>query len=213
MASCTATVPSLVASGDQLYGQRICNQPFVNWAWDVFDFDWGDWDHGFGAEDPCNINLPLARTLNAIYCLTYSAEDYRNESYDADILHWGGRFARSHIDELDACCGDGSKVAATAWGVWDNYTDLYLVYFYQRSVPERAGTLIHESRHADGKGHDKGNLDSSWEYNGAWRWQVCWLSWFAATGVRTSAAMRTIARQRANTILATWFVKPPGFTV
>lgn len=214
MASCTATVPNLTASGDQLYGPRICNQPFVNWAWDVLDFDDGDWGHGFGVEDCCNINLPLARTFNAIWCLTYSAEDYRNESYDADILHWGGRYVRDHIDELDARCGDGSKVAMTRYGpIIDNYTELYLVFFYERGVPERAGTLVHESRHAGGKGHDQGNLDSSWDYNGAWRWHVCWLAWFAAKGARTSTAMRAMARQRANIILATGFVKPPGFTV
>jgi hypothetical protein len=90
-----------------------------------------------------------------------------------------------------------------------------MTFFYGRAVSERAGTLVHESRHAGGKEHDAGNKDSSWEYNGAWRWQVCWLSWFAgaAEPTRSTAAMRTVARQRGNIILTSEFTTPPGFTI
>ena len=31
MADCTYRVPDLNASGDALYGPRICNQPFIDW--------------------------------------------------------------------------------------------------------------------------------------------------------------------------------------
>lgn len=72
---------------------------------------------------------------------------------------------------------------------------------------------MHEARHADGKGHNRGNNDSSWGYNGAWRWHVCWLSWFNATATQTSAAMRTQARQRANNIINNNFETHPGFNV
>ena len=50
-------------------------------------------------------------------------------------------------------------------------------------------------------------------YNGAWRWQVCWLAWFAFEGTSTSAAMRTQATQRANNILNNNFDTNPGFNV
>ena len=216
MASCTATVPDLSASGDSLYGPRICWQPFVDWAWDAHDFDKGDWDQGFGYHSVCDVQRPLARTLNAIWCLNYSAEDYMDESYDRNILQWGGRYVREKIDELDARCGDGTYIAFTQWGGWifvDDWTQLHLGFFYSRAVSERAGVLVHEARHASGKGHNDGNNDSSWEYNGAWRWHVAWLAWFAFAGTRTSPAMRTLARQRANIILATRFTTPPGFTV
>ena len=214
MASCTVTVPDANVSGDALYGPRICSQPFIDWAWDAHDFDKGDWDEGFGWDDCCNISQPLARTFNAIWCLNYSASDYWNESYDLDILHWGRRFVREEIDELDGRCGDGTAYATTRTGfLVDNWTQLYLGFFYSLSVAERAGTLVHEARHADGKGHNDGNNDSSWAYNGAWRWHVCWLAWFWATGTRTTSALRTKARQRANLILATRFTTPPGFTV
>jgi hypothetical protein len=212
MTSCTFNVPDLNASGDNLYAPRICWQPFVDWAWDAFDFDEGDWDDGFGYENVCDKTRPLCRTMSGIWCLAYSAENYQNESYDSNILQWGCRFARNAIDELDGRCGDGS-IAYTQWGpLTDDKTELYLAYFAQ-AVSLRAGTLVHEARHADGKGHDSGKNDSSWEYNGAWRWQVCWLAWFAFAGTRTSTAMKTMATQRANNILNSNFATPPGFNV
>lgn len=214
MATCTYSVPNLGTSGDSLYGPKICKQSFIDWAWDAFDFDSGDWDDGFGYDNVCDNTKPLSRSMSGIWCLTYSSPRGLSESYNGNILEWGCRFARNAIDEVDGRCGDGSKVAYSQWGPFiDNKTELYLPFFYSRSVPERAGTLIHEARHADGRGHDSGNKDSSWAYNGAWRWHVCWLAWFAAEGTGTTPALKTLARQRANIILSTGFVTPPGFTV
>lgn len=215
MASCTYSVPDLEASGDNLYGPRICSQAFIDWAWAAFDFDREDWDEGFGYEEVCNNTQPLARALAGIWCLTYSSPNFPSESYSSNALEWGGRFAREEIDELDARCGDGSAFAAThAPGVGDAWTQLYLPFFYEMGVSLRAGTLVHEARHADGLGHDASNhRDSSWEYNGAWRFEVVWLAWFAFEGVNTSTAMRDQARDEANIILNTRFVNPPGFNV
>jgi len=212
MATCTATVPDLVTSGDTLYGPRICRQAFINWAWDAHDFDKKDWANGFGFYSVCDNRRPLSRTLSAIWCLNYSAADYMNESYSSNILQWGRRYVRERIDELDARCGSGN-IAYTKWGV-HNWTQLYLGFFYKRAVSERAGGLVHEARHASGKGHnDVNHNDSSWDYNGAWRWQVCWLAWFAHAGTRTSKPLKKLARQRANNILKTRFTSKPGFTV
>jgi hypothetical protein len=214
MASCTFTVPNLDDSGDSLYGPRICDQSFIDWAWDAHDFDEGDWDDGFGFDSVCDMNLPLGRALAGVWCLNYSADDYMNEDYSSDILHWGCRYVRENIDELDARCGDGNTIATTRTGGTgvDEWTQLFLLFFEQ-GVSLRAGTLVHESRHAGGNSHDDENNDSSWEYNGAWRWQVCWLAWFAFAGQRTSAALKTIARQRANTIIDSNFTTHPGFSV
>lgn len=213
MASCSYTVPDLNASGDTLYGPRACPQEFINWAWEVHDFDKEDWDEGFGYEAACDITQPLARTFNAIWCLNYSAEDYMNESYDSDILHWGCRWARENIDELDARCANGSYSAKTHHGgLADAWTQLYLLFFYNTDVPGRAAVLVHESRHASGTEHDAGDNDSSWGYNGAWRWHALWLAWFAAAGARTTPALKTAARQRANAILDSRFTTHPGFS-
>jgi len=214
MATCTYSVPNLDTSGDNLYGPRICWQPFIDWAWNAFDFDSGDWDDGFGYDNVCNNTQPLGRTLSGIWCLTYSSPNFPRESYDSNILEWGCRFARNNIDELDARCGSGDAFARTQWGAFANdWTQLFLPFFYDQGVSRRAGTLLHESRHADGKGHDRGNNDSSWGYNGAWRWHVAWLAWFAFEGQHTSTAMRTQATQRANNILNGNFETHPGFNV
>jgi hypothetical protein len=214
MAHCTYSVPDLDASGDNLYGPRICWQEFVDWAWDAFDFDKGDWDDGFGWENVCSNTMPLGRTMAAIWALTYSSPHFPRESYDSNILEWGCRFARNHIDEVDGRCGDGNAFAATWEGAFvDDRTELYMPFFYGENVVLRAGTILHESRHADGKGHDSGKNDSSWGYNGAWRWHVCWLAWFAFEAQFTTPALKTAATQKANNILNTRFDTPPGFNV
>ncbi len=214
MANCTATVPNLNTSGDNLYGPRICWQAFIDWAWDAFDFDKNDWDQGFGYHSVCDNRRPLSRTLSGVWCLTYSSPNFPRESYNSNILEWGCRFARNAIDELDARCGGGGAIARTQWGPFVNdWTQLYIPYWYGQGVSLRAGTLIHEARHADGKGHNSGNNDSSWGYNGAWRWQVAWLAWFAFEGRSTSTAMKNQARQRANNIINNNFDTHPGFNV
>jgi hypothetical protein len=217
MATCTFTPSNSSTSGDDMYVSGTCYQPFIDWAWDAYDFDKDDWDDGFGWETACDVNRPLCRTFDGIWCLTYSADDWWNDGYSSDkpILNWGSRYSRDSFDELDGRCGpsDGKTIARTQSGAGvDNWTQLYLPFFNQ-AASLRAGTLVHESRHAAGVGHDSGKKDSSWEYNGAWRWQVCWLAWFAFQGTRTSQAMRDLARQRANAILSNNFAKPPGFTV
>jgi len=212
---CTWTPSNTTTTGDTLYGPRICKQAFIDWAWDAFDFDKGNWDDGWGYDQPCSIDRPLGRTFNAIWCLTYSGGSTPSATISSSIpiLKWGWRYAQENIDELDGECTKGNYWGWTVWGPFvDNYTNLYLPFF-NGGVPQRAALLLHEARHADGVGHDDGDNDSSWEYNGAWRWQVCWLSWFAAEGQRSTQILRDLARQSANGILGSRFTKPPGFTV
>jgi hypothetical protein len=214
MSDCTYIPGDLAASGDKLYGPRACNQNFVDWVWDAYDFDKGDWDDGFGWDEACNISMPLARTFNAIWALEYSAPDPYNESYSMPIINWAGRYSRSCIDELDGRCGDGTAYAYTTWGVIiDNKTELYMSFFYDLAAAVRAGTIIHEARHADWTGHDDENRDTSWDYNGAWRFHVCWLAWFMNQCPNTSPAMKSLARQRANSILGSMFTSDPGFRI
>jgi hypothetical protein len=226
MATCTASVPDKNTSGDNLYGSRICWQAFVDWAWDVFGFQASYWDDGFGYEDPCNTDRPLARTFNAIWLLAYSAEDYWNEEWNNNILHWGCRYARNQIDDLRSKCGDGSAWATAFHGLFvDDRVELYLGFFYSEDVPSRAGTIVHESRHMGGKSHNanfppssvfgagKSGADSSWAYHGAWMYDALYLWWFYADGRRTTSAMREAARQRAQLIIDNAFAAHPGYTI
>lgn len=215
MGSCSASPGDLNASGDNLYIPRSCYQPFIDWVWDAYDFDKGDWDDGFGYYQACDVGRPLARTFNGLWCLEYSAPDYWDESYSKPIINWAGRYARENLDELDGRCGSWSgPFATTYWGpIIDNKTELYMRFFFEAAVSQRAGTIIHEARHASWKGHDNDPDDSSWGYNGAWRYHVSWLAWFTFKCENTSAAMKTAAVQRANNILNNNFTTEPGFRI
>ena len=229
MASCTATVPDKDASGDNFYGQFICSQAYIDYFWYTYGFSGNKkfWDDGFGWHDPCNTSLPLARTFNACYALTYSAQDYLNDSWDApqNILQWGRRYLREEVDDLESKCGDGSAIARsfTGWFVNDR-VELYLGFFYTYTVVDRAADLLHEARHQDGKGHNAdlpagsvygtgGNADSNWDYQGAWTFHAGYLWWFYAAAVRTTSAMKERARQSANVIIDNAFAEHPGFSV
>jgi hypothetical protein len=226
MASCTYTVPDKNISGDNLYGPRICWQAFIDWAWYAHGFKKNYWDDGFGYEDCCNTDKPLARTFNAIWLLNYSAEDYWNEQWDNNILHWGRRYVRDQIDDLRSKCGDGSAIAAAFKGLFvDDRIELYLGFWYSKDVAGRAETLIHESRHMGGKSHNanfpsgsvfgagKSGADSSWDYKGAWMYGALYLWWFYADGRRTTWALRQQAKQRANLVIDNAFATHPGFTI
>ncbi|ABM05007.1 hypothetical protein Ping_3320 [Psychromonas ingrahamii 37] len=227
MASCTYSVPNMNTSGDNLYGPHICYQPFIDYAWNVYGFSGNKnyWDDGFGWHDPCNSTKPLARAFNACWLLTYSANDYTNDSWSSPILNWGRRYVRNNIDDLRAKCGDGSAIAASFSGFFVNdRVELYLGFFYSKDVPGRAETLLHESRHQGGKSHNANfpsgsvfgsgsGADSSWGYNGAWMYGALYLWWFFAAGARTTSAMRQRARQRGNLVIDNAFASHPGYSI
>jgi hypothetical protein len=89
----------------------------------------------------------------------------------------------------------------------------------------RASTLVHESRHLGGKGHNanfpkgsiygegKSGADSSWGYEGAWMFEVLYLWWFYADGRRTTQALKDRAKQEANLYIDNAFATHPGFTI
>ena len=230
MATCTYTVPDKNASGDNFYGAFICHQAYIDYFWYTYGFSGnkGYWDDGFGWDDPCNTNKPLARTFNGCYLLTYSAQDYLNDRWDApqNILQWGRRYVRNNIDDLHSMCGDGSAMAASfsGWFVNDR-VELYMPFFYQASVVERAGTLIHEARHQGGKGHNakfpsgsvfgagQDGADSSWGYQGAWTYEAGYYWWFYAYGARTTSAMKQRARQLGNMVIDNAFATHPGYSI
>lgn len=225
MANCTASVPDKNVSGDNLYAPRICWQPFVDWAWTTHGFNKPYWTNGWGYYDACNADLPLARTFNALWLLNYSADDYNNEDWSNNILHWGRRYVREQVHsyhDLRAMCGDGTAIARTFSG---DHVELYLGFFYQKDVPGRAETFVHESRHIGGKPHNanfpagsvfgagKSGADSTWDYHGAWMYGALYLWWFYADGRRTTSALRQAAKQRGNLVIDNAFATHPGFNI
>ncbi len=220
MATCTVPSHDNATSGDNLYGPRACWQALVDWAWSAFGFQNQYWDDGFGYEDPCNRNLPVNRTMGAIWLLCYSAEDYNNDAYSNNCLHWARRYCWNQIDSLKAFCGDGSAVADAS----GSNVNLYLGYWYNQDVSVRASTLLHEARHLGGKSHNAnfpagsvfgsgGGADSSWGYEGAWMYETLYLWWFYADGRRSTTALKQRARQEANLYIDNAFATHPGFNI
>jgi hypothetical protein len=286
MADCTYTVPDLTTNGDDLYGPRICNQPFIDWAWTTFNFDYDWWQDGWGYDDCCNNTKPLCRTFEAIWALTYSADRVWTADHGDNMLEWAGRWAAEEISNYDLRARCGDKVATTygsgcteyqksvlwdctnyerqghkecdswfflfgwfchlfvwvthlvcvGWGYvasWvcaaadgifgSKHIDLQnTVYFYEKTVPQRASTFVHEARHISGKAHrgkfpmgsafgSGDGADESWDWNGAWRWQATWLAWYWAAATNSTTALRDKTRDDANVIMLGAFETSPGF--
>jgi len=222
MAICDATVPDKASSGDAFYGASICSQVYVDYFWETYGFagNKSHWTGGFGWEDCCNTDLPLARAFNGCYALTYSANDYLNDDYAGACLNWARRYVREHIEDLRAECGEGGTVADYS----DGTVRLFRSFFYSKSAPGRSETLLHESRHSalshNAKfpkgstfGEGKDGADSNWAYNGAWMYGALYLWWYFAEGARTTSALRELARQRANVVIDGAFAEHPGYTV
>lgn len=221
--TCTYSVVDPGFTGDAHYSQQgSCLEPYGSYFWSAFDFDKENWDDGFGYDSPCDVTRPLGRTFNALYALQYSSDmpDYSsNDGYQGTILEWAGVYAAKKIDELDARCNGGPGVNARTW-FWpspDQKTELYLNFFYQLSAPERAATIIHEARHASEKGHNSsdcwlgGGCDTSWAYNGAYRYHVTWAMHFVDRGINAPAPLKKRLVDRTNDILDTSFENHPGF--
>ena len=68
--------------------------------------------------------------------LTYSAEDYANDSYNGPMLNWARRYVREHIDDLRSKCGDGTAIPRIVSGAFvDDRAEVYLGFFYSKDVP------------------------------------------------------------------------------
>lgn len=229
--SCSASPSS--AQFDSFYGALWgCQQSRINDMWSRFSFDPGDWDHGFGYEDACNDALPLKRTFNALQLLAYGVTATPTCSTSSNnVGFWAYCWAGDSIDELDGRCTNGSLRANTQFGpVVDNYTQLYMNFFYGETVVQRAGTIFHEARHASGWcSHDSscpdGNnsCDPNWSNGcvgflsgsgaGANAYTVLWANWFATTARSNwiTTATRNDAIAEGNYYLNRRFGSDPCF--
>ncbi len=210
-----------------------CDQAYINYWWDAFDFDVGDWDDGFGYGDPCNNTMPLARTFNAMFALGYASTGSPTcNTNGLNITSWSLCWAAANTDEVDGRCGSGSASGNTATGVGeqlppgDCYTELYWPFFYGTNVIGRAMVLFHEARHtgAGGCGHNGGSscpnggsCDKTWtngcsEFTngqGANRYGIQWLESYAVFGTRITTPMRNSAIARGNQYLMARFQTDP----
>jgi hypothetical protein len=206
-------------AGDVWYEPQVTNQDISRY-WSHFHMSKSNWDGGMGYEDPGNVNLPLAKTFNGQKALENSTPPGATPANS--WLAFGYNWARSQIDELDGVCNT-NYVAFTRWGWFvDNYTNVAQPFFFNEFVAERAGTLMHEARHAEGWGaashsgccpFGTGGCDNDWAYGGGWNIEVSWLADFFFNGINTLQAQKDRARDMANTYLALAFCTDPGFRI
>lgn len=204
-----------------------CGQIYINDMWSRFTFHTDDWDDGFGYDDACNNALPLARTFNALQLLGYSHTSTPNCGTSGNFLDWVYCWAGNAFEELEARCGNGTERAYTSFGGFSSYTHLYLPFFYEEDVVQRAGTLVHEARHAEGWcSHEcscprGGSCDpnfgagcTGWfssDGMGTNAYQVIFLNWYATTATWATDALKASAVIEANYILDQGFCTDPCF--
>jgi hypothetical protein len=205
-------------TGDNAFVGGWCNDSMIGTLWNDFHFDKPDWDQGWGWEAACNVNLPLGRTFNALALLRLFGTSMPAGSNN--WLPWFYPFASNAIDELDGRCGNGqtSGTLATTWHgcCSDNRTELYWGFFYGQDVPSRAGTIVHEARHADGgPSHNGstcafGSCDTNWGLFGSRTYEVLYVWWlrFAGDGSIT-VPVSNLAQTQANAVLAGGFDNRP----
>jgi hypothetical protein len=190
-----------------------CQQQFIDYWWNAYDFDEGDWDNGMGYSDPCNNNLPLARTFNGMWHLGYVGTNTPN--CDTTALNktlWAQCWTAAATDEVDSDCYTGATATAKScqdcdWE--DCRTILHKPFFYSQNPARRAATLFHEARHTrnGGCGHNgescargssceesyTNGCEESWAgglQKGANSYEVIYIESYVFFGWRTTTPMK-----------------------
>lgn len=215
--------PDAIPTSDSGYVNGSCDSAFMKRRWKWYEFDKTTWDDGFGYNTPCMSKKPMSRIFNAIYILDYSAPNYPTDIKDmqGSILRIGGNYAIQQLNDVKGRCGSG-KLAGQAGlnmsgaSFIDEWTKFFWPFFYGAPAVWRAGIIIHEARHADGKPHNgNGNCkrgsgcDYSFAHNGSNTWEASWLCFFYADAQRTTPAVRRRARAAGNHVLRRTFTQKP----
>jgi hypothetical protein len=208
-----------------------CQQARIDDMINRFNFDKGDWDGGMGWEDKCNDALPLKRTFNALQLMAYGFTTSPTcSTSSSNVGLWAYCWAGNSFDELDAVCSNFARAYTVAAPIVDNYTELYTSFFYDETVVQRAGTLFHEARHADGwcqhtsecpDGGESCDPDysngcvgvGSGSGRGANGYTVAFMMWFAnaARASWTNTTIRADAVAEGNRYLSRRFDTDPCF--
>jgi hypothetical protein len=223
--SCSVFLPADAPDERALLERDWCHagftQPGSGTHWTDFGFNGGEWQGMFAPTAPCDVSTAYGKAMATFSLLRWQESYYR--PYYALPAGMRARFdgytlsARA-INDLRPSCEDTSVVAkAVNAHAFHQHVELHLPWF-RHTIWSRAATVVHEARHLiDNKGHDGGagctnraSCDSSWEYDGANRWQVEWLA-SVAWNVHLPMAVRVRAQLEAGERLDGRFVHPPSW--
>jgi hypothetical protein len=228
--TCARKATNFQQTGDSLYSAYVaCRETIIAPGVSAYNMDTEDWDGGFGIDGSarCDANYPFARTINAIYALTNSTNNpiTSGTNYGTDPLRFGGVYSRNSIDELDGRCfknddPSNTGIFATTYG---SDVELYMGFFYDHSVVERASTILHEAVHAgpdisheEGSTHHclvPGNCDDHYPSLSPNTYQADFLAAYSARSVNGNSVMKDRARDMANFILDGKFNHPTNSRV
>ena len=132
-----------------------CSDYYVHGWWKYFDMEKKWWNEGLGFHAACDLQKPLARTLNAIAFGMYAGDfSPSNQASSEPIVNWGIAWAGRRIRHLRGSCANDAR--ATTKKVMHN---VYLKRptFVTSLIWRRASTMMHEGRHVDGCDHSRSN--------------------------------------------------------
>lgn len=183
--------------------------------WDDFKMEREFWDDSAGYNEPCNLKFPLGRTFNALWVLLISAPD---DDLTGGILRWGYDYAARVTNHLRLeCLSEDSSVFAH----YDRAEGILYVswkWIYILDIVQRAGTVMHEAGHY-AKSHVAGDCprapscDPNWEYRGANTYEAKWYWTYYKKAVRSTSALKDMAKHLAQDMIDNGFNDPPDITV
>ncbi|MEQ9317855.1 MAG: hypothetical protein RIF41_01805 [Polyangiaceae bacterium] len=228
--SCSYSVPNLDASGHDFYsklkfwgggsGSPWCGVAMAQLA-DAYGFEENfSWGPGYGYLQ-CDITKPFGRTMNAITALrsasanTITGTLFQFQTAAFPLLDWAFLWTANKMDATLSFCEHGSK-PRSASQVGPKKVELYVRrsescgqgFFHGLDAAERAGLMVHETRHIGGPGHYTATKDFSFGGGGAYEFEATWLRQFAEDGSVFTTLLRCSAADRAQSILNNNFVIP-----
>lgn len=204
-------------------GVESCGQLHSRYDSEVI-FQNNTWDEGFGWNDPCNATKPMKRAINSFWVIEHASDTMNAPGdYSGGVIHWAWDYIKAKTPEFEGSCSS-SAIAATNtngfcfWPFCGDERIRLMLPFWDQNVATRAGTLIHEARHAGGYDHNasdsscprEGSCDTSYSYRGANTLQVQWLAQYYRSGNASNYAARSAALGRANHILRRGYATCPN---
>ena len=195
----------LIADSDDFivvdYWCKTSMWKYVEHAWRTYHFKSDTFD-GFGFDDPCNLELPTARVLNAH--MQIKEVDPITGSYGGDwdrLTTWDIRATRFK-------CEERANASVSPVFIGGDVSYFMPFAYWEQSVSTRSGTIAHEGAHASGALHSPFNMcprgascDGEYGDGGAVSRDIDWM-WYLRDNGEIIAAKSTICGVKYDEITA-----------
>ncbi|MGB8332020.1 MAG: hypothetical protein WCE62_17975, partial [Polyangiales bacterium] len=150
-----------------------------------------------------SVATPMGRMFNALSFIVFAnadgigldrTRDRHDFNYYNSMTKWMSAAVYQYAFRFKGICyrkcnpvGSGSCTYATTWNrILNNHdrTEFYQTAYYELNAIQRAGLIVHETRHAAGRSHDGesclngSSCDETWTSAGANTWEMLWYAAF-----------------------------------